>query len=118
VLKLGGHFSVSDIVLKGDLPEGLSKGAVMYAGCVSGAIQKDDYLSLVKNAGFDKIAVQKERRITVPDEILSVYLNNAELEKYKSGESGIYSVTVYAEKPVAPVVKKEEPCCGPDCCGK
>jgi arsenite methyltransferase len=82
------------------------------------ASQKNEYLSLVKNAGFDEIVVQKERRITVPDEILSVYLNNAELEKYKSGESGIYSVTVYAEKPVAPVVKKEEPCCGPDYCEK
>jgi arsenite methyltransferase len=57
----------------------------------------------VKNADFDKIVVQKERRITVPDEILSVYLNNAELEKYKSGGSGIYSMTVYAESLLRPL---------------
>jgi arsenite methyltransferase len=96
VLKPGGHFSVSDIVLKGELPEGLRQSAEMYAGCISGAIQKDDYLSVIEKAGFKNIVVQKERRIAVPDEILSVYLGNTELEKYTAGELGIYSITVYA----------------------
>jgi arsenite methyltransferase len=118
VLKTGGHFSVSDIVLKGALPYDLKQSAEMYAGCVSGAIQKAQYLSLIESAGFDKIVVQKERRITIPDEILSVYLNNAELEKYQSGEAGIYSITVYAEKNETSQTKKETPCCGPECCGK
>jgi arsenite methyltransferase len=115
ILKPGGHFSVSDIVLKGQLPEGLRASAEMYAGCVSGAILKDDYLRIVKDAGFTSISLQKERRITVPDEILSVYLDNGELEKYKSGELGIYSITVYAEKPAAASAK--EACCEPGCCG-
>jgi SAM-dependent methyltransferase len=109
ILKPGGHFSVSDIVLKGQLPEGLRASAEMYAGCVSGAIQKDAYLDIVKEAGFAAIRVQKEKKITVPDEILSVYLNTGELEKYRSGELGIYSITVYAEKPAADVTKKN--CC-------
>lgn len=44
ILKPGGHISISDIVLRGKLPEGLQQAAEMYAGCVSGAIQKYDYL--------------------------------------------------------------------------
>ncbi|HET9487709.1 MAG TPA: arsenite methyltransferase [Chryseosolibacter sp.] len=109
ILKPGGHFSVSDIVLKGQLPEGLRASAEMYAGCVSGAIQKDTYLDVVHDAGFTAVRVQKEKKITVPDEILSVYLNTGELEKYRSGELGIYSITVYAEKPAADLTKKK--CC-------
>ncbi len=99
VLKPGGHFSVSDIVLEGDLPESFRASAEMYAGCVSGAIQKDEYLKIIKTTGFEDIIVQKERQITLPDEILSVYLNPSEVEKYKTSKFGIYSITVYAEKP-------------------
>jgi ubiquinone/menaquinone biosynthesis C-methylase UbiE len=108
VLKKGGHFSVSDIVLVGDLPEGLQKSAEMYAGCVSGAIQKMEYLSIIKEAGFNKIDIQKEKRITLPDEILKEYLSPKEMEDFKTGNTGIFSITVYAEKP--------EACCGPSCC--
>jgi arsenite methyltransferase len=113
VLKPGGHFSVSDIVLIGDLPEGLQKSAEMYAGCVSGAIKKDEYLDIIKHTGFENITLQKERKITIPDEILSVYLDQKEFEKYKSGELGIYSITVFAEKPK---VETKTACCEPGCC--
>ena len=104
-------------MLKGDLPLALRKSAEMYAGCVSGAIEKDSYLNIIREAGFTSIKVQKERKITIPDEILSVYLDNRERENYASGDSGVYSVTVYAEKPVA-LKEEKEPCCGPGCCGK
>ena len=99
VLKPGGHFSVSDIVLKGLLPSGLQSSAELYAGCISGAINKDEYLDIVKEAGFVNITLQKERQITIPDEILSVYLNEKEIEEYKAGDIGIYSITLYADKP-------------------
>lgn len=115
ILKPGGHFSVSDIVLKGALPEGLKQSAEMYAGCVSGAIQEDEYLSIIEKTGFKNIVVQKERRIIVPDEILSVYLNTTELGEYKAGALGIVSITVYAEKPLE---QEKEACCAPGCCGK
>lgn len=108
VLKKGGHFSVSDIVLIGDLPEGLRKSAEMYAGCVSGAIQRNEYLKIIEEVGFTNIKLQKEKIITLPDEILKEYLSEIEIASYKEGKSGIVSVTVYAEKPDA--------CCGPECC--
>jgi SAM-dependent methyltransferase len=108
VLKKGGHFSVSDIVLVGDLPEGLQKNAEMYAGCVSGAIQKDEYVKIIKEAGFTNITLQKEKRITLPDEILKEYLTPEAMADFKTGSTGIFSITVYAEKPDA--------CCAPGCC--
>ena len=108
ILKKGGHFSVSDIVLVGELPEGLHKSAEMYAGCVSGAIQKDEYLNIIKEVGFTDIRLQKEKQISLPDEILNEYLSASEVEEFKSGKAGIFSITVYAEKPDA--------CCGPGCC--
>ena len=119
VLKPGGHFSVSDIVLIGNLPEGLRKNAEMYAGCVSGAIQKDEYLQIIKDSGFTNVTLQKEKKITLPDEILSVYLNDDEMENVKKGDLGIVSITVYAEKPGVKAEKSKEEkktCCGPECC--
>ena len=99
VLKPGGHFSVSDVVLKGNLPDNLKNDAEMYAGCVSGAIQLDDYVNIIKDTGFASIAVQKEKVVVLPKEILSKYLNEAEIAQYNSGEFGIFSITVYAQKP-------------------
>lgn len=99
VLKPGGHFSISDIVLVGDLPDNLKKDAEMYAGCVAGAIQKNEYLGLIVKNGFANITVQKEKAIDVPNDILSNYLNEQEISDFKSGSTGIFSVTVYAEKP-------------------
>ncbi|PCJ22869.1 MAG: arsenite S-adenosylmethyltransferase [Flavobacteriales bacterium] len=108
VLKPGGHFSVSDVVLKGELPESLKNDAEMYAGCVSGAIQMVDYLNIIHNSGFEKISVQKEKMVILPDEILAKYLNEEELKQYNNEDFGIFSVTVYAQKP----------CCDPEsgCC--
>jgi len=114
VLKPGGHFSISDIVLEGELPKQIKEAAEMYAGCVAGAIQKQVYLELIEANGFKNITVQKDKPITVPDDILSQYLSPAELNSFKQSGTGIRSITVYAEKPV----EKKEACCGPDCCNQ
>lgn len=100
VLKVGGHLSVSDVVLKGDLPKKIKKAGEMYAGCVSGAIQMEDYLSIIKEAGLTNILVQKEKQITMPDEILLNYLSTDELSAFKQSGAGIFSITVYAEKSI------------------
>lgn len=98
VLKPGGHFCISDIVLIGNLPKALRKDAEMYAGCVSGAIQKEVYLELIKSNGFSNITIQKEKTINIPDDILKNYLNTEDLVSFKTGNTGIFSITVYAEK--------------------
>lgn len=108
ILKTGGHFSISDIVLTGDLPEKIKNAAEMYAGCVASAILKDDYLKVIQDAGFKNLQLQKEKPIIIPTDILVNYLNEEEITVYSANKTNIYSITVYAEK--------EESCCGPTCC--
>ncbi len=109
VLKPGGHFSISDIVLVGTLPVKIREAAEMYAGCVAGAIQKQAYMELIEINGFKNVTVQKEKLITVPDDILRNYLSDDEINQFKNSGMGIYSVTVFAEK-------AKEACCEPGCC--
>ena len=99
VLKPKAHFSISDIVLEGELPDGLKKAAEMYAGCVSGAIQKDEYMGIIQETGFVNISLLKEKQIIIPDDILLQYINEKELREFKSSGVGIHSITVYGEKP-------------------
>jgi SAM-dependent methyltransferase len=114
VLKPGGHFSISDVVLEGTLPEGLRKDAEMYAGCVSGAIQKEVYLELIKANGFENITIQKEKPIVIPDDILKNYLSIEQMQSFKTGSSGIFSITVFAQKPLT---EKSSTCTpGSACC--
>jgi len=106
VLKPGGHFSISDIVLVGELPEALKNDAEMYAGCVAGAISKKDYLRYIEEAGFENVTIQKEKPISIPDDILGKYLSEPEVRAFNLKGQGIFSITVYAEKPGE---KKEKP---------
>lgn len=100
ILKPGGHFSISDIVLQGEIPQALQEAAEMYAGCVSGAIPKEDYLGLIQKAGFQDIEVQKQRSIELPDSILSEYLTPELLREFRNSGTGIFSVNVFARKPL------------------
>ncbi|QMU26518.1 arsenite methyltransferase [Adhaeribacter radiodurans] len=111
VLKPKGHFSISDVVLEGELPTGLQKAAEMYAGCVSGAIQQGEYLAIIARTGFTNVQVQKKRLITLPDDVLANYLSAEELTAYKASGTGIYSITVYAEKPDASCCTPGSGCC-------
>jgi len=101
VLKPGGHFSISDVVLVGALPEGLRKDAEMYAGCVAGAIQKEVYMELIQANGFENITIQKEKPIIIPEDILKNYLSQSEMEAFTTGDTGIFSITVFAQKPLS-----------------
>jgi len=130
VLRPGGHFSISDVVLSGDLPDSLRNAAEMYAGCVSGAIQRDEYLELARQAGFENVTIQKQKPILIPDNILLEYLTEEQLKTFAASGTGIFSVTVYAEKPgekreraAKPKISLQklalkEACCGTDsgCC--
>lgn len=98
ILKSGGHFCISDVVLKGELPEGLTQAAEMYAGCVSGALQKRDYLGIIHEIGFQNVSIKAEKEIIMPDEILTNYLNSDQLKAFKESGTGIFSITVVATK--------------------
>jgi arsenite methyltransferase len=96
IMKVGGHFSVSDIVLDGALPDALKKAAEMYVGCVSGAVQKEEYLEIVKKAGFVNVTLQKEKEIVLPEDMLKSYLSNDEASLF-GAQARILSITLYGE---------------------
>jgi ubiquinone/menaquinone biosynthesis C-methylase UbiE len=99
VLKQGGHFCISDVVIHGELPENLKTDAAMYAGCVAGALPREEYLGIIKEAGFMNVEIKKDRKIELPDDLLLNYMSAGELEKFKTGETGIFSITVVGKKP-------------------
>lgn len=112
VLKPGGHFSISDVVLKGELPKNLEQAAEMYAGCVSGALQERDYLGIIHDLGFEQVSVQKRKPIVVPDDILANHLSAEEIAAFKASGTGIFSITVSAHK--ADKQASKEACCAPN----
>jgi len=98
VMKPSSSFCVSDVVMKGDLPDKLRKDAEMYAGCVSGAIEMDEYLDIINKQGFKNVTVHKQKEIAIPEEVLLNYLTKAEVEEFKNGDTGIFSITISAQK--------------------
>ncbi len=98
VLKPGGHFCISDVVMEGALPEKIREAAEMYAGCVSGALQKQEYLAIIREAGFTGIVVHDERKTFIPEDMLARYLSAGEIAEFRQGRSGIFSITLNAEK--------------------
>jgi SAM-dependent methyltransferase len=112
VLKPGGHFAISDVVIQGKLPNALISDAEMYAGCVAGALAKEEYLDIIRGSGFTNVSVKTEKQVVLPDALLLTYLSPAELDQMKSAGTGIKSITVYAEKPA------DASCCsgGSTCC--
>ncbi len=99
VIRPGGHFSVSDIALKKPLPEQLREQAELYVGCISGAVLIDEYLDHIRAAGFRNIEILKERSVDLPDDLLAQYLSEQELANFRDKDSGVFSITVYGEKP-------------------
>lgn len=98
VLKPGAHFCVSDITLKGKLPDALRKSAEMYVGCVAGAVDTNDYLEIIQNAGFSNVDVKKSKQIHIPAGVLRNYLSAEESETFRQRGAGIFSVTVTGTK--------------------
>jgi arsenite methyltransferase len=98
VLKPGGHFCVSDVVIKGELPEKLQKDAEMYVGCMAGAIHMAHYLEIIRTRGFKDITIHKEKQISIPEEVLQKHLTKEEITSFENGETGVISITVSAKK--------------------
>ena len=98
VLKPGGHFCISDVVLNGVFPKEFTDNASMYAGCIASAIQKEDYLGEIEKANFTDIKIERTKTVVIPDEVLQENLDEATITKYKAGNVGIYSITVTGVK--------------------
>lgn len=98
VLRPGAHFCVSDIVVRGTLPEEVRRSAEMYAGCVGGAIEEREYLDLLREAGFEDVTVARRKTIDVPDAALLEHASKADVRAFRDG-GAIESVTVRGQRP-------------------
>ena len=111
VLKPGGRFAVSDVVTRGEVPEEIRKNILLWAGCVAGALEEDEYRAKLTAAGFESIGIEPTR-IYRPEDALS-FLKDKGLDLEKIGpqvEGKFMSAFVRATKPSA------KGCCGPTCC--
>ncbi len=112
VLKPGGRFSVSDIVLEGPFPDALKSQVELYVGCISGAIQKSEYLGALSNAGFTNIEVVKEKRIEISQELLESVFTLEQIAILNKETVGAISITVQGDKSIDSTAVKA-PCCNP-----
>lgn len=101
VLRPGGRFVISDIVSTGPLPDALREAAELYVGCIAGALPKDDYLSIMRDIGFERITVDKERAVELPDEVLREHLSDSARADFRASGAGVLSLTVTGTVPSA-----------------
>jgi SAM-dependent methyltransferase len=99
VLRPGGSFTVSDIVVDGDMPVELRSVAELYAGCVSGAERREQYLGHITQSGFINVSTPKEKPIHIPNEVLQEVLAVMPEEKRNLEGARLVSVTVRGVKP-------------------
>ena len=116
VLKPGGRFAVSDVVVRGDVPEAVRKSIELWVGCVAGALHQDEYARLLGEAGFEGIDVDPWRVYRAED--AKQFLEESGLDAdalAREVDGTIVSAFVRATKPVK-TVQQAAACCAPGCC--
>ncbi len=122
VLKPGGRFAVSDVVVRGEIPAGIRRSMELWVGCVAGALEEREFETLLREVGFEDPSLEPTR-VYEPEDARS-FLEEAGLDVDAMAEAvggRIMSAFVRARKPLAPsaaaeVETEERPCCGPSCC--
>lgn len=117
VLKPGGRFAVSDVVVRGDVPAAVKSNMELWIGCVAGALEEREFLELLGEVGFKKASIEPTRVYQAED--AAAFLNGSGLEsdEFASQIDGRFmSAFVRATKPLAECCGPDA--CGPDCCGE
>lgn len=117
VLRPGGRFAVSDVVVRGPVPAEIRKSVELWVGCVAGALDESDYRAKLAAAGFEEIEIEPTRVYTLDDASQFLTANNVDVNAIAPHVEGKFaSAFIRAKKPI--VQKKDEPrsCCGPSCC--
>jgi arsenite methyltransferase len=118
VLKPGGRFAVSDVVVRGELPPAVRRSMELWVGCVAGALEEGEFEALLREAGFDDPSIEPTRVYELED--ARSFLEDAGLDVASFSadlEGRVMAAFVRARKPaVVPTVAAPEPCCAPGCC--
>jgi SAM-dependent methyltransferase len=99
VLRPGAHFCVSDVVASASLPDSVRNVAALYVGCVAGAEAEEQYLRIIRNAGFKDAEIVKSQRVDAPDNALAGLLPADAIAAVRKADLHIKSVTVIGTKP-------------------
>jgi 2-polyprenyl-3-methyl-5-hydroxy-6-metoxy-1,4-benzoquinol methylase len=109
VLKPGGRFAVSDVVVRGDVPEAIRRSMELWVGCIAGALTETDYRAKLAAAGFGGIEIEVTRVYGVDDAATFLAGQGLDVDAVaKEVDGKIVSAFIRAIKPAA--------CCGPSCC--
>ena len=110
VLKPGGRFAVSDVVVRGEVPEAVKKNMELWIGCVAGALEEREFLRMLRDVGFRKASIEPTRVYKAEDAAAFLIGTGLDAKEFASQIDGKFlSAFVRATKP-------EASCCGPDCC--
>ena len=113
VLKPGGRFAVSDVIVRGDVPADVRRSMELWVGCIAGALQESEYLSKLRAAGFDDVEVEPWRIYSIEDARSFLTESGLDVDRLAPEIDGRFaSAFIRATKPQAAA------CCGPDCCGQ
>jgi ubiquinone/menaquinone biosynthesis C-methylase UbiE len=122
VLKPGGRFAVSDVVVRGDVPADIRRSLELWIGCVAGALEEQEFLTLLAETGFEHADIESTRVYEVEDARAFLASAGHGLETRAEDMAGRFmSAFVRATKPSVvrgglKVQKEEGACCGPTCC--
>src|SRR5260221_636027 len=116
VLKPGGRFAVSDVVVLGDVPAEVRRNMELWVGCIAGALGADEFREKLSAAGFGDVNVEPWRVYRVDDAREFLTGSGIDVDTMAPQVEGKFaSAFIRAMKPVAPAATKS--CCGPECCG-
>jgi arsenite methyltransferase len=111
VLKPGGRFAVSDVVIRGEVPSEIRRSVELWVGCVAGALQEDEYAAKLKAAGFESVEVEPWRVYRVEDARAFLAESGIDVDRFAPQVEGkVASAFIRATRPAA------QTCCGPACC--
>jgi SAM-dependent methyltransferase len=117
VLKPGGRFAVSDVVTRGAIPEAIRRDVLLWAGCIAGALEENDYRKRLAAAGFEAIGVEPTRIYNIED--AREFLNSKDIDVdavAPAVEGKFMSAFVRAKKPGVAANAEAGSCCAPSCC--
>ena len=114
VLKPGGRFAVSDVVVRGELPSDLRRSMELWVGCVAGALEEGEFLSLLTDAGFEDGSIEVTREYRAEDARAWLEDAGVAVDGLTELDGRVVSAFVRGRKPAEAL---EAACCGPDCCG-
>ncbi len=112
VLKHHGQLCFSEFMIRGNMPKGLKMDADLYMGCMAGSLSVEDYVAMLEKAGFEEITIKDEQKIELPAAMIHYYLPPEEAIYFTEGSSGIYAVTITADKPCCHAGEEDHVCCG------